>query len=88
MKWLTGSRARGNIPPEAGAEFLQGFKDWIQRPDQRWDRGFCVWLPTGWRRGRVGSREVAWTGEVRFGAGAEDGIRTRDPLLGKEMLYH
>ena len=21
-------------------------------------------------------------------AGAEDGIRTHDPLLGKEMLYH
>ena len=27
-------------------------------------------------------REVTW----RFGA--EDGIRTRDPLLGKEMRYH
>ena len=22
------------------------------------------------------------------GTGAEDGIRTHDPLLGKEMLYH
>ena len=88
MKYLTMSRPRGNIPPEAGAEIFQAVKDWVQRPDQRWDRGFCVWLPTGWRRGRVGSREVARTGEVRFGAGAEDGIRTRDPLLGKEMLYH
>ena len=24
----------------------------------------------------------------RFFTGAEDGIRTRDPLLGKEVLYH
>ena len=32
----------------------------------------------------MGSREIARTGEVRLGAGAEDGIRTRDPLLGKE----
>ena len=24
---------------------------------------------------------------VRKGVGAEDGIRTHDPLLGKEMLY-
>ncbi len=29
MKFLTMSRPRGNVPPEAGAEFLQAFKDWV-----------------------------------------------------------
>ena len=28
-----------------------------------------------------------WSRAPNWLAGAEDGIRTRDPLLGKEMLY-
>ena len=37
------------------------------------------------------AEQVQLPGEVaerQGGVGAEDGIRTHDPLLGKEMLYH
>ncbi len=39
-------------------------------------------LPLGY----VAARWAMWPGNLW--SGAEDEIRTRDPLLGKEMLYH
>ena len=34
------------------------------------------------------SKEDSHTNSMEKEVGAEDGIRTHDPLLGKEMLYH
>jgi hypothetical protein len=42
---------------------------------------------TTWLRRRKNHGFLWLTSKPRF-LGAEDEIRTRDPLLGKEMLYH
>jgi hypothetical protein len=41
-----------------------------------------------YRIGKVKALGISPRAILYLKTGAEDGIRTRDPLLGKEMLYH
>ena len=46
------------------------------------------WYKNWYSTGKVKASDDALRAFLFLKNGAEDGIRTHDPLLGKEMLYH